>query len=425
MHFERKIINCPEADETCLYAVHSSGLKVYISEKPNFTMNYAVFGTCYGSVDTAFALGNGEMHSTPEGIAHFLEHKLFEGEDGDAFQKYAVTGASANAYTSFDRTCYLFSCTDRFYENLDILLSFVSSPYFTPETVSKEQGIIGQEIRMYEDAPGWRVLFNLFRLMYHNHPVKVEIAGTVPSIAKITDQTLYDCYKTFYDPSNMFLCLSGNFDAEKVLEMIDSKIKATEHENIRRSDFDESEEIVCDYGEMKMAVSMPLFVAGIKDTPAKSRELTKKKAVTNLLLEMCIGKISPLYQKLLEEGLINTHFGTEYFYGNSYAALLFEGESKDPKKVRDAISLELKKIAENGADKDLFNDALKKLYGKKIREFSDAEEIVSGFIDCAVDGTEPYCDIKILKTLTADDITACARELSTKKIALSCILPQN
>ena len=278
---------------------------------------------------------------------------------------------------------------------------------------------------MYEDAPGWRVLFNLFRIMYHNHPVKVEIAGTVPSIAKITDQTLYDCYKTFYDPSNMFLCLSGNVDTEKVLEMIDSKIKTTEHENIRRSDFDEPEEIVCDYGEMKMAVSMPLFVAGIKDSPSDTTTLTKKKAINNLLLEMCIGKISPLYQKLLEEGLINTHFGTEYFYSNSYAALLFEGESKDPKKVRDAIGLELKKIAENGADKDLFNDALKKLYGKKIREFSDAEEIVSGFIDCAVDGTEPYCDIKILKTLTADDITARARELSTKTMALSCILPQN
>lgn len=424
MSFKKEIIKCSEADEACIYAIHSSGLKVYITEKKNFAVNYAVFGTRYGSVDTEFALGDGEMHTTPEGIAHFLEHKLFEGEDGDAFEKYAVTGASANAYTSFDRTCYLFSCADRFYENLDILLSFVSSPYFTPETVNKEQGIIGQEIRMYEDAPGWRVLFNLFRIMYHSHPVKVEIAGTVPSIARITDKTLYDCYNTFYDPSNMFVCLCGNFDAEKALEMIDSKIKATDAAAIRRSDFSEPETTVASYTEQEMAVAMPLFVVGIKDTPAKADLLTKKKEVTNLLLEMCVGRISPLYTRLLEEGLINTRFGAEYFYGSSYAALLFEGESKDPLRVRDAISGEIKRIAENGADPELFRDALKKLYGKKIRGFNDAEETVDGFIGCAVDGTEPYCDLKVLKTLTADDVTARARELDLDRLALSVISPK-
>ena len=423
MSFEKQIVSCPEAGESCIYATHSSGLKVYISEKKNFAANYAVFGTRYGSVDTEFALGGENMHKTPEGIAHFLEHKLFEGEDGDAFEKYAVTGALANAYTSFDRTCYLFSCADRFYENLDILLSFVTSPYFTPETVNKEQGIIGQEIRMYEDAPGWRVLFNLFRIMYSNHPVKVEIAGTVSSIAKITDKTLYDCYNTFYDPSNMFICLCGNFESEKALEMIDDKIKTSDKVQIRRSDFDEPDSVVSSYTEQEMMVAMPLFVIGIKDVPVSSEMLAEKKAATELLLEMCVGRISPLYTELLEKGLINTNFGTEYFYGNSYAALIFEGESKDPEAVRSAISDEIKRIAESGADPELFYDALKKIYGREIRKFNYAEETVDGFINCAVDGTEPYSDLKVLKTLTADDVTARARELNPKNFALSVIKP--
>lgn len=425
MSFIKKIIECPEAGESCLLATHSSGLTVYITEKKEFKVNYAVFGTRYGSVDTEFALGDGEMHTTPEGIAHFLEHKLFEGEDGDAFEKYAVTGASANAYTSFDRTCYLFSCADKFFENLEILLSFVSSPYFTPETVNKEQGIIGQEIRMYEDAPGWRVLFNLFRSMYHNHPIKVEIAGTVSSISKITDKTLYDCYNTFYNPSNMFICLCGNFDTEKALQMIDEKIKATDFNPIHRSDFNEPVDIVSPYTELQMAVAMPLFMVGIKDTPASPLELTKRKATTDILLEMCVGKISPLFTKLLEDGLINTRFGSEYFYGNSYAALLFEGESKEPEKVRDAILKEIKKIAENGADPELFTDALKNEYGAMVSGFNDAEETVDEFISAAVDSVEPYSDLKILKTLTADDITLRAKELNLENTALSVVTPKN
>ena len=159
-------------------------------EKAGFNSSYAIFGTKYGSIDTTFSV-NGEETTVPEGIAHFLEHKLFESEDGDAFSKYAKTGAYANAFTSFDRTCNLFSCSDKFYDNLDILLSFVQSPYFTEETVKKEQGIIGQEIRMYDDSPGWRVMFNMLTAMYRNHPVRIDIAGTVESIAEIDYDLLY------------------------------------------------------------------------------------------------------------------------------------------------------------------------------------------------------------------------------------------
>ncbi len=421
MSFEIRKVENTRALESCTVAVHSSGLKVYISEKKNLSVNYAVFGTHYGSVDTEFSLGDEPMIHVPEGIAHFLEHKLFEGEDGDAFEKYAVTGASANAYTSFDKTCYLFSCSGKFYENLEILLNFVSSPYFTPETVQKEQGIIGQEIRMYEDVPGWRVLFNLLRAMYHNHPVKVEIAGTVESIAEITDKTLYDCYRTFYNPSNMFVCLCGNFDTDKVLEMIDQKIEVKPAVEIHRSEFSEPETIVTDYVEQKMPVAMPLFAAGIKDNALKLNRTLKDIIATELLLETACGKISPLYNRLLAEGLINGKFGTEFFYGHGYAALLFEGESKDPEAVRDSIVAELKSIAKNGVDPDLFEDARRKAYGAKIRGYNDTEETVDDFITAAMNGFEPYETLTVLSEIAADDISNRAKQLEFDKVSLSCI----
>lgn len=421
MSFTTTKIFCETANESCIKAVHSSGLKVYIAEKPDFNVNYAIFGTHYGSVDTEFALGDEPMQTVPEGIAHFLEHKLFEGEDGDAFEKYAVTGASANAYTSFDRTCYLFSCSEKFYENLDILLDFVSSPYFTPETVQKEQGIIGQEIRMYEDVPGWRVLFNLLRIMYHNHPVKVEIAGTVESIAEITDKTLYDCYRTFYNPSNMFLCLAGNFAPDKVLEMVEQKIKADETKEIHRSEFNEPDALVDTYCEQIMTVSQPLFVVGIKNNALKLNRTQKDIIATELLLEVVAGKLSPLYNRLLADGLINNKFGTEFFYGHGYSALLFDGESKDPEAVKQAIISELEAVAENGVDPSLFEDARRQTYGEEIRGFNDTEEIVDGLIECAINGFEPFETLEVLKSLTADDITEKAKSLDLSLTALSVV----
>ncbi len=421
MSFTIEKIYCETANESCIKAVHSSGLKIFIAEKPDFNTNYAIFGTHYGSVDTEFSLGDKPMQAVPEGIAHFLEHKLFEGEDGDAFEKYAVTGASANAYTSFDRTCYLFSCSEKFYENLDILLDFVSSPYFTPETVQKEQGIIGQEIRMYEDVPGWRVLFNLLRIMYHNHPVKVEIAGTVESIAEITDKTLYDCYRTFYNPSNMFLCLAGNFDTDKVLEMVEQKIKSAKTPEIHRSEFNEPDTLVDTYCEQKMPVAQPLFVVGIKNNELKLNRTQKDIIATELLLEVTAGKLSPLYNRLLADGLINNKFGTEFFYGHGYSALLFDGESKDPEAVKQAIISEIKTTAENGVDPSLFEDARRQFYGEEIRGFNDTEEIVDGLVECAMNDFEPFETLKVLKSLTADDVTKIAKSLDLSLTALSVV----
>lgn len=421
MSFEIKEYRNKTADESCITATHSSGLKVYICEKPELNTSYAVFGTHYGSIDTEFTVPGGEKITVPEGIAHFLEHKMFECSDGDAFEKFSVTGASANAYTSFDRTCYLFSCSGKFNENLAILLDFVSEPYFTPETVKKEQGIIGQEIKMYEDVPDWRVLFNLLRILYHRHPVKIEIAGTVRSIAEITDKTLYDCYNTFYDPSNMFLCICGNVDKDKILRMVDEKIKPRKKQKIEHSDFDEPESIVKDYCEQKMAVSIPLFTIGIKDTVSVKERSVKQIIATELLLETVAGRISPLYDELLRKGLINNNFGSEYFYGYGYSALLFEGESRDPKAVKDKIAAEIRKIAENGVDRSLFEDARRNAYGFEIRSFDGVEDVVGEFIDCAMTGADPYEALETLKTITAEDIDERARELDLRKLALSVV----
>ena len=211
---------------------HDSGLTIYLFPKKDYNSKYAIFGTKYGSVNNAFSLDNGEVTAVPDGIAHYLEHKLFESEDGDAFTRYAKTGANANAYTSFDKTCYLFSCTENFDESFEILLDFVQSPYFTEETVAKEQGIIGQEIRMYDDSPEWCVMFNMLENMYHNHPVKIDIAGTVESIAKITPDYLYQCYNTFYNLNNMVLCVAGDLTVEDVLKTADKMLKPCEKHTI-------------------------------------------------------------------------------------------------------------------------------------------------------------------------------------------------
>ena len=274
---------------------------------------------------------------------------------------------------------------------------------------------------MYEDVPGWRVLFNLLRIMYHNHPVKVEIAGTVESIAEITDKTLYDCYRTFYNPSNMFLCLAGNFDTDKVLEMVEQKIKATEIPRIHRSEFSEPNSLVDNYCEQIMPVAQPLFVVGIKNNELKLNRAQKDIIATELLLEVTAGKLSPLYNRLLADGLINNKFGTEFFYGHGYSALLFDGESKDPEAVKQAIISELESVAENGVDPSLFEDARREIYGEEIRGFNDTEEIVDGLVECAMNGFEPFETLEVLKSLTADDITEKAKSLDLSLTALSVV----
>ena len=404
---------------------HKSGLKIFVYPKEGYSTTYAVFGTNYGSIDTFIKKTGEAAVAIPEGTAHFLEHKLFESEELDAFERFAKTGANANAYTSFDKTCYLFSCSSNFKENLGILLDFVQHPYFTQKTVEKEQGIIGQEIRMYQDEPSWQVLFNLLKCLYHKHPVKIDIAGTVDSIAEITADMLYDCYNNFYNLGNMVLAVVGNTTVEEVLEVADANLEAKELVKIERADYGEPEEIVSDYFEEALAVSQPLFTLGFKES-TKGGELTlKDKILTSLLLEYISGDTSPLYERLFNDGLINTGFGSEYFTGYGYRAVIFSGESRDPKAVADAIKAEIRKVHKEGIREEDFERIRRMHYGRAIMDYNDVDGLANELVAATFEGYGLFDEIEIYKTLTLKDAEDRLKEQMHEEFsAMSVIIPK-
>lgn len=404
--------------------VHKSGLKILVYPKPGYSTAYAIFGTNYGSVDTFIKRAGEPATEIPPGTAHFLEHKLFESEELDAFERFAKTGASANAYTSFDKTCYLFTCASNFKENLGILLDFVQNPYFTEQTVQKEQGIIGQEIRMYQDEPSWQVLFNLLRMLYQKHPVKIDIAGTVESIAEINAKTLYDCYNNFYNLSNMVLAVAGNTTVEEVLEVADKFLKDSEPIQVERADFGEPNAINASYNEEKLEVSQPLFALGFKEPT--DRELTlKDKILTSIVLEYIAGDTSPLYERLFDEGLINTGFSSEYFNGPGYRAIIFSGESRDPQAVAAAIKNEIAKVKSNGIATEDFERIRRMHYGRAVMEYNDVDGLANELVASQFEGYHLFDEIDIYKTITKEEADKrLAEELCDEFAALSVILPK-
>ncbi|MBR5545090.1 MAG: insulinase family protein [Clostridia bacterium] len=384
---------------------HSSGFKIFVYPKENYSSTYAVFGTKYGSIDTCFKKeGEKDFTEVPEGIAHFLEHKLFESEELDAFARYAKTGASANAYTSFDKTCYLFQCSGNFEESLEILLDFVSNPYFTEQTVQKEQGIIGQEIRMYEDEPGWESLFVLLRAMYHNHPVRIDIAGTVESISHITADLLYECYDTFYNPANMALAVAGNVTVEQVLKNADKMLKPKESKKVERKFQIEPENVVKTYDERHLSVAMPIFAIGFKENVKTPERTLKESMVSNILLDILAGSTSSLYEEMLKDNLINTTFDTEYFEGYGYSAHIFNGESAEPEKVRERINEEITKVMKNGVDNETFQRIKKKHYGSLIMDFDSIDSIGNSLISAYFNNEGIYDQLKLLESITVEDV---------------------
>jgi len=290
----------------------SNGLKIFYMPKSGYTKQYAMFATNFGSNELKFKINKEDSaYEVPEGIAHFLEHKMFEEPEGNAFDKFAARGSNVNAYTNFNITAYYFTSTDHFYENLNDLISFVQSPHFTEENVQKEKGIIEQEINMYDDNPEWKVYFNLLKTMYKEHPVKNEIAGTVDSIYKITKDDLYNCYNTFYHPSNMAVFVVGDLDKQKVFETIEKYFKDNSKNkhpiNIHRYYPEESTSVNKPLIEEVMSVSTPLFYIGYKDVDLniKGRKLLEKEVELRLLLDILFGKSSELFEKLYDKGLID------------------------------------------------------------------------------------------------------------------------
>ncbi len=304
------------------------------------------------------------------------------------------------------------------------MLKFVQSPYFTPETVQKEQGIIGQEIRMYDDNPGWCVMFNMLKAMYHNHPVKIDIAGTVESIAQIDAPLLYKCYETFYNPSNMFICLVGNFDTDTALKQIKKSIIDRESVHITRGEFNEPDGIVKDYIEQKLAVNTPMFCFGYKQKIASPYRRLKSKICVNLLLEIICGDASPLYARLMNEGLINDDFDSEYFAGNGYAAVIFEGESKNPERVAELIKAEIARLRVEGIDKKLFSAVKCGMYGNMVRRFNSVEALCMQLCECAVSEYGLFDELKQLKAVSYDDVLKRLDVFSDENAVLSVINPQ-
>ena len=387
---------------------HPSGLKILVYPKKNYAATYAVFGTRYGSIDTEFRL-----------------HKLFESEDLDAFERYAKTGASANAYTSFDKTCYLFSCTGKFQESLEILLDFVTHPYFTEKTVQKEQGIIGQEIQMCRDEAGWEALFSLLRAMYKTHPVRIDIAGTVESIAEITPELLYKCYETFYNFSNMVLCVAGNVTPDEVLSVADRLLKPQKPIRIERKFHREPREVAESYTEETLSVAFPIFSLGFKEAVETPERSLREILISDIILEAVAGKTSAFYSELLEAGLINTSFESEYFCGYGYAAWIFTGESPDGREVQKRITARIRALQESGISKADFERIRKKLYGRSIMQFNDIDGIANAMVSAYFCKEGLFDETEILQSLTLDEVNARLRTaLQTDCASLSVIKPE-
>ncbi|MGN1193961.1 MAG: EF-P 5-aminopentanol modification-associated protein YfmH [Acutalibacteraceae bacterium] len=420
---EKKTIRSELLKEEYYEINHKSGLKIFVMEKPDYTGTFAMFGTKYGSVDTCFKLkGDSEYTKVPEGIAHFLEHKLFESEDLDAFERFEKTGANANAFTSFDKTCYIFQCSDNLSESLEILLDFVKHPYFTEATVQKEQGIIGQEIKMYQDSPDWQVLFNLLRGLYVNNPVRIDIAGTVESISQITADLLYSCYNTFYNLSNMALAVVGNVTVNQVLKIADKVLKDEEPVEFEQIIPDEPETAYTDYIEEKLTVDIPKFALGFKEAIKTPVRTAKEVVCMNIALDIIAGKTSPLYNSLIANGLINPTFGSEYFIGRGFAAPMFSGESNQPEKVRDAIVKNIEQIKNNGISDDEFNISRKRLYGLALRSFNDVEDIAGNIVDGYFNDSNLFEELESYKSVTKADIEKTIKtHFDSDKMCLSVI----
>ncbi|NLX93652.1 MAG: insulinase family protein [Clostridiales bacterium] len=404
--------------------IHASGLTILVMPKVGYSSAYAVFAAKYGSIDTRIALADGGFADIPEGTAHFLEHKLFESEELDAFERFAKTGASANAYTSFDRTGYLFSCTENFKESLGILLDFVQKPYFTQETVEKEQGIIGQEIKMYKDVAEWEVLFNLLRALYHVSPVRIDIAGTEESIAQISAEMLYSCYNSFYNLNNMVLAVSGNATVQDVLEVADRLLKPQDGVMAKREFVLEPPEPATAYIEEKLSVNAPQFMLGYKEHISTPERTTEERLSTGILLDIIAGKSSPLYKRLLEAELINTSFSFEYFEGFGYACPMFGGESKNPEAVATEIKNEIRKLKVDKVDEKSFERTRRKLYGRMIMMYNDVDGLANELAATFFTGNGLFDDLEGCKAITLDTINNRLDEiLDEAGAALSVILP--
>ena len=418
-------LNYAALRETVHHCVLPNGLNIYVDARPEYARQFAFFATRYGGMDLRFRGEDGEWVDTPQGVAHFLEHKLFDTEDGSALQRMAAQGVDPNAFTSPSMTAYYFESTQGFEDNLRTLLSFVSKPWFTPESVEKEQGIIGQEIRMTEDDPDNEVYYQLMEAMYAHHPVRVRVAGTVESIAHITADTLYQCHRAFYKPGNMVLCAAGNVDPQRVAEIarevLDQEPSAAAASDHGRA---EPQEVVARYAQRAMPVSIPLFELGFKGDPAPRGQGLRQQLLGELTCDVLFGSSAPLYSRLYEEGLINGSFASRYDSLPGCACLVAGGESRDPKRVRDEVLKEAERLAREGIDPELWERLKKAAYGSMVRQLNSLEDVCYELAEAHFDGEDYLNFPQCFQSIEREDAQALLRRWCVEgRSALSVIVP--
>lgn len=419
-------LNYPRIGETVLQHTLPNGLRICIVPKPGYCKKYAFFATRYGGMDMKFNWG-GTWYDTPAGIAHYLEHKMFDTEDGNALLELSQNGAEPNAFTSNAMTAYYFDCTEHFEENLRLLLSFVSVPYFTDESVEKERGIIAQEIRMVEDTPDWQVYERLLECLYRTSPARVPIAGTVESIAKITAETLYACHKAFYDPKNMMLCVVGDVRAEDVIA-IAGELTPESHGDILERDYGSDEELSAAKKESRsvMEVNMPQFLVGWKCRAGSDGDaLLRESLIGEMACDILLGDSSPLYHRLYDQGLINGSFGGGFDQLPGIAYLYAGGESSQPEAVSAAIMDEAERLSREGVDEDFYRQIRRSSLGASLRELNSFENIAVSLADGYFRNFDAFRFPEAYDSITRADIEQFLRENVVEvRRAISIIEPK-
>lgn len=413
--------------ETVFTETLPNGLKVFLVPKPGFTKTYAVFATRYGSMDNHFKVGGSE-HRVTDGIAHFLEHKLFEEEFGDIFHAFAEQGASANAYTSHHHTAYLFSATDLIPKNLTTLLDFVQRPYLTPENVEKEKGIIEQEIRMYDDMPYWRGYRQLLESMFHVSPVKIDIAGTVESIHRIDVDALMRCYTTFYHPSNMILVVVGDVNPEALMALVRENQAAktfAPQPPIERLFAPEPGSVAQPRATLALSVSRPTVMIGFKDpqgTPAETR--LRRQLLMNVVQNALFGRTSDLYQALLDDGTIDDSLAFDYDTGAHYGYSYLAVETDAPERFEAAIAEAVARAHAHGLDPEAFSRSVNKQLGDFLHGLNSPEAIANALADTTFQGGDYFAIPELLEALTLEEANALVREhFSPSQQAVTIVTP--
>ena len=408
-----------------------NGLTVMIIPKSGTQKKYAIWGTNYGSVDNEFIVpGETKLTKVPNGIAHFLEHKMFEQPNGtNSLDTLTALGVNANAYTTNDHTAYLFECTDNFYEALDELMDYVQHPYFTDENVQKEQGIIGQEIMMYDDYPSWKVYLNALQAMYQENPIRIDITGTIETISKIDKDLLYKCYNTFYHPSNMAMVLCGDFEPEQLIKEVKKRlIKKESQSEIKRNYPKEPDEIGQKTINQEMEVSIPLFVIGYKVKQYEDEtveEKVKKHIAIEILLNILIGKSSKLYKSLYEEGQLITEPDLSFDFSKTYSYIMVTGQSSKPEKIQEKWNKEVQELIENGINEEEFSRIKKTIYGNYVKEFNDVGDIARMFLADYFKGINSFEYLEQYNSVSKSYVEQVLREnFKEEKEVLSTVKPK-